>query len=74
VLDYSFEQEAMSVKKRVHYFTALVSQGESVQFGEQPKRTKELRWVKSAELAAFPLVNEELRSIIARALGISQQC
>jgi 8-oxo-dGTP pyrophosphatase MutT (NUDIX family) len=74
VLDYTFEREGMPVTKHVHFFAALVPQGQSVQFGEQPKRTKELRWVKPAELAGLPLVNEELRSIVARALDIPQQC
>jgi 8-oxo-dGTP pyrophosphatase MutT (NUDIX family) len=70
VLDYTLEREGIPVKKRVHFFAARIPQGESVQFGERPKRTKELRWVKPSELAALPLVNEELRSIIARALAI----
>jgi 8-oxo-dGTP pyrophosphatase MutT (NUDIX family) len=74
VLEYSFEQNGMPVTKRVHYFAAFAPPGESVQFGELPGRTKELRWITSTELLALPLVNEELRSIIARGIETALKC
>jgi len=51
----------------------FVPEGERAQFGQRPERTKELRWINPAELATLPLVNEQLRSIIARALITPEQ-
>jgi ADP-ribose pyrophosphatase YjhB (NUDIX family) len=68
VLEYSFERAGQSVTKRVHYFAACAPAGESVRFGDLPHRTRERRWITSSELAALPLVNEQLRPIIAHAL------
>ncbi len=74
VLEYSFEQDGMPVTKIVHYFAAFAPPGEPVQFGELSSRTKELRWITSTELVVLPLVNEELRSIIARAIEMALTC
>ena len=74
VVEYSFEQYGVPVTKRVHYFAAFVPTGEIIRFDMLPSRTKELRWVTSNELDVLPLVNEQLRSVIARALEMAAEC
>jgi 8-oxo-dGTP pyrophosphatase MutT (NUDIX family) len=74
IVEYSFEQDGVSVTKSVHYFAAFVPTGEVIRFGKLPSRTRELRWVTSNELDVLPLVNEQLRSIIARALEMAAEC
>jgi 8-oxo-dGTP pyrophosphatase MutT (NUDIX family) len=50
-------------RKRVTYFRARMGE-----LGELPQRTRERRWLGSTELAAVPLVNEDLRPLLAAAL------
>jgi ADP-ribose pyrophosphatase YjhB (NUDIX family) len=64
-LEYSFNQDGMTVQKRVHYF--LFTASDPLDFGAKPDRTKELHWVKQDEVQTIPLVSEELRSILRRA-------
>jgi 8-oxo-dGTP pyrophosphatase MutT (NUDIX family) len=54
--------------KRVTYYVAEAGDAE-LEWAPRPRRTRELRWVTREELALVPLVREELRSIIERALG-----
>jgi 8-oxo-dGTP pyrophosphatase MutT (NUDIX family) len=68
-IEYSFEGVTVPVRKRVHYFAAFLADGKPVEFAALPKRTKELNWITSSDLPALPLVNEELRSILALALS-----
>jgi 8-oxo-dGTP pyrophosphatase MutT (NUDIX family) len=67
VVEYSFQQGAEHVSKRVHYFVGVAQ--EPRRFGSLPKRTRELRWVSAEELADLALINEALRPILARALS-----
>jgi 8-oxo-dGTP pyrophosphatase MutT (NUDIX family) len=68
VLEYPITKDGVPVTKRVHIFSAFASPGESVRFGALPGGTRERRWITSTELAALPLVKEELRPIIGQAL------
>ena len=72
-LEYSFERDGIPVTKRVHYFAAIVPAGAPIHFGELPRRTKVLRWITPAELATVSLVNEELRTVITRAIEMALQ-
>lgn len=62
-LDYSFEQAGVAVQKHVHYFRFSTGQSS---FGPRPSRTKELRWIKEADVVDLPLVSEELRPILEK--------
>jgi ADP-ribose pyrophosphatase YjhB (NUDIX family) len=70
-LEYAFEAGGVVVPKRVQYYRCTAGVAEALTFGELPPRTKELRWVKSAEVPELHLVSEELRPILARALSAS---
>jgi ADP-ribose pyrophosphatase YjhB (NUDIX family) len=63
-LEYSFEKDGASVHKRVHYFLFTAGEPRPLEFGDQPARTKEVRWIKEADALTLPLVSEELRRII----------
>lgn len=62
VLEYPIRDR----RKRVRYF-ALSPAGEP-ELGPLPAGTRERRWIDRAEAAALPLVSEDLRPIITRAL------
>ena len=66
-LEYPFERDGITVRKRVHYFPITTGAGEPLVFGPRPRRTRELRWVRRSEFPQLPLVNEELRTVIAAA-------
>lgn len=71
VQEYTFEQNGITVRKCVSYF-AVASSNASLEFGEKPERTREIRWVSLGDLEMLPLVNEDLRSIIQVALTIER--
>lgn len=71
-IKYSFESNGATITKRVRYFHAAAGDDALVVFGPKPKRTRELRWVTSAELTAIALVRESLRAIVAKGLVVSQ--
>lgn len=66
-LVYTFEKDGATIQKQVHYF--LFAAMQPLVFGKRPSRTKEVRWIKEAEVADLPLVNEELRPIILKAFA-----
>jgi ADP-ribose pyrophosphatase YjhB (NUDIX family) len=74
-LDYSFEQDGVTIHKRVHYFLFTAAEPGPLAFAAKPARTKELRWINETDALALPLVSEELRPIILKAFAIwsSQQ-
>lgn len=51
--------------KRVYYVAAT---SPTVELGPLPSRTRERRWVTRDEIATLPLVNEQLRPVLAAAL------
>jgi ADP-ribose pyrophosphatase YjhB (NUDIX family) len=61
-LDYTVATHA----KRVYYVTATCDG--AAELGPLPSRTRERRWISANELPSLPLVNEELRPLLARAL------
>lgn len=63
-LEYAFEQDGTTVQKRVHYFRCTQPSGGTPNFGPKPARTKEIRWIKEAEVPGLPLVSEDLRPIL----------
>lgn len=71
MLEYRFVQKRTWIPKRVHYFAAFLPEGEGARFAEQGSHTRELRWVAQAELGALPLLHENLRPIIARAMEVA---
>jgi ADP-ribose pyrophosphatase YjhB (NUDIX family) len=67
-LDYFVGEGADRHRKRVRYF-ALRADGGDVELDPLPERTRERRWIGADEARAVPLVSEELRPILARALA-----
>ncbi|MEJ7598054.1 MAG: NUDIX domain-containing protein [Kofleriaceae bacterium] len=61
-IDYTVGDGADRHVKRVRYFRCQPS--EPVVLGPVPDRTRELRWVRADEVAALPLVNEDLRALL----------
>lgn len=61
-LDY----ERHGYTKRVYYVAATTSA--HVELGPLPDRTRERRWITASEVATLPLVNEQLRPLLGRAL------
>jgi 8-oxo-dGTP pyrophosphatase MutT (NUDIX family) len=68
VLEYPITKDGVPITKRVHIFVAFAPAGEAVRFGALPDGTHERRWITSPELADLPLVKEELRRVIGKAL------
>lgn len=68
-LSYSFERDGTPTEKRVHYFIATPSDAAPLDFGPPP-RGATLAWVNPEALPDLPLVNEELRLLVARALAM----
>ncbi|HEU0033119.1 MAG TPA: NUDIX domain-containing protein [Kofleriaceae bacterium] len=66
-VDYEVGDGADRHTKRVVYYRGT-SAAEPV-LGELPERTRERRWLTSAELASVPVIDESLRRILASALG-----
>lgn len=66
-LDYSVGDGPDRHVKRVRYFGARTA--EEVRLGPLPARTRERRWLRAGDLADLPLVSEELRAILGRALA-----
>ncbi len=62
-LDY----DVGSHRKRVRYFR--MSAAETIAMGSAPPGTRERRWVAAEDLAALPLVNDDLRPLIRKALS-----
>lgn len=65
-LEYLVGEGADRYRKRVRYF-ALAAAGE-VELGPLPERTRERRWIGLAEARDLPLVSDELRPFLLRAL------
>ena len=65
-VDYTVGEASEEHTKRVRYFALAAA---SVGLGPLPSRTRERRWVRAAELADLPLVNPDLRRILALALA-----
>jgi ADP-ribose pyrophosphatase YjhB (NUDIX family) len=74
-LAYAFSKEGVTVHKQVHFFLFTAAKSGPLAFGEKPSRTRELRWIKRADVATLPLVNEDLRPVILKAFDVftSQQ-
>jgi ribA/ribD-fused uncharacterized protein len=72
-LEYRFQRDGVPVAKRVHYFMAFLAEDSPGLFAALPEGTQELRWVARRELDSLPLVHEDLRAIIARALEASSE-
>ena len=66
-LDYELGDGADRHTKRVRYFRC--EPGAPVVLGPLPERTRALRWIRAEEVAGLPLVNEDLRAMLAAALG-----
>ncbi|OAI48257.1 hypothetical protein AYO44_07445 [Planctomycetaceae bacterium SCGC AG-212-F19] len=71
-LDYAFEKDGVAVQKQVHYFLCTPKSEGMPNFGPKPSGTKELRWVKEAEVVDLPLVNEELRPVLQQAFSAAR--
>ena len=72
VLEYSSDRGGLPVYKRAHYFTAFLAEGQTPQFGARYWRTKEPRCVTPEEREMPPLMYEDLRPIMARAMGVAE--
>jgi hypothetical protein len=72
VLEYSSGRGGLPVYERAHYFTAFLAEGETPQFGARYWRTKEPRCVTPEEREVPPLMYEDLRPIMARAMGVAE--
>ncbi|WP_299709632.1 NUDIX domain-containing protein [uncultured Tenacibaculum sp.] len=62
---YSFISENKTIQKKVSYYSITFS---GVFNYIKPKNTREIIWISERELETIELVNEELRSIIAKCL------
>lgn len=69
-LAYAFETGSVVIQKRVQYYRCISGESGVLTFGKVPPRTKELRWIKQADVPELLLVSEELRPILAKAFGI----
>lgn len=70
-LSYAFERDGAPTDKRVHYYIATPLAAAALDFGPTP-RGATLTWVGPAALPALPLVNEDLRPLVARALALGE--
>jgi ADP-ribose pyrophosphatase YjhB (NUDIX family) len=70
-VDYLIDKDGEVLPKRVRYFSMALAG--SPAFGKRPKPTRELRWIRRSDLNALPLVNDELRPLIAKALEEAQR-
>ncbi|HWO24657.1 MAG TPA: NUDIX domain-containing protein [Kofleriaceae bacterium] len=74
-VDYFVGEGAERYRKRVRYFALGAGTGTSagtggeLALGPLPERTRERRWIGADEARTIPLINEELRPLLAGALA-----
>jgi ADP-ribose pyrophosphatase YjhB (NUDIX family) len=65
-LEYSLGEGSARMLKQVRYYVARALSEPTL--GDLPKRTRQRRWLRAAEVDDVPLVNEGLRALLRRAL------
>jgi ADP-ribose pyrophosphatase YjhB (NUDIX family) len=68
-LEYIFEMDGATVRKRVDYFSFTATKPGPLAFADKPSRTRVVRWSTEADALTLPLVSEELRPIILKAFA-----
>ena len=67
---HSFQRRGVTIVKTVHYFVFVLSADSAPAFGRLERPPAELRWVTLPEVEGLPLVNENLRPVLVKALDL----